>query len=383
MHMLYHTDKLIKGLMFRFGDHCRSDTTYSREQQMTTLTYDERIDSKHDELQITDQIKHRVDTSFKDFNAIIKFYSLFNIVFLMLALTELATLFFFLSYPSKTLFSAIALATLCMTFFSYFVLRIYLQARKMEQFEELSQKYVHACCEIIDYQQGILDHHVTLANACCKFASHLQGKEYSYLPLLRRVKFVQPIIEKFSCWWHWQDFQRMQELLLTASIEEHIKMVKCEPTSLEIHAALANAYVMLSCLYVDPRKIDENYTADRWIPPQKFSKVHEDKFKYIANKAIEEFKVLSEFAPNDPWVHVQLAYSYRDLGMPLEEIKQYETVLSIIPNDPETIFKLGKLYFEQGYNADGLRLYEKLKQFSYKKAEALIKFYGMAEPSVK
>ena len=105
-------------------------------------------------------------------------------------------------------------------------------------------------------------------------------------------------------------------------------------------------------------------------------KVFKQKFRSIAERAIEEFKILSDYAPEDPWVHAQLAYSYRDLQMPKEEIREYETILQLCPEDKETLFKLGKLYFEQGQNAKGLQVYETLKRSNYKNAENLIHFYG-------
>ncbi len=111
-------------------------------------------------------------------------------------------------------------------------------------------------------------------------------------------------------------------------------------------------------------------------PPKKYSKSFKQKFRLTAEKAIEEFKILSDYAPHDPWVHAQLAYSYRDLQMPKEEIKEYEAILQLCPDDKETLFKLGKLYFEQGQNAKGLKIYETLKFSHYKKAESLIHFYG-------
>jgi tetratricopeptide (TPR) repeat protein len=170
----------------------------------------------------------------------------------------------------------------------------------------------------------------------------------------------------------------MQEILLQSSIEEHIQLVQCEPTSLDIHAALANAYVTLSSIYLDPRKT-ENYDSDRWIPSKKYSLASEKKFREIAEKAIEEFKILNEYAPNDPWVHMQLAYSYHDLQMPVEETAEYEITLKLRPDDKETLFKLGCLYFTQGRNADGLKVYERLKNANFKRAEQLITYYGTNE----
>ena len=59
----------------------------------------------------------------------------------------------------------------------------------------------------------------------------------------------------------------MKELLLQACIDEHIQLVRMQPTDLEAHAGLANAYVMLSGIYVDPRTF-EGLDDDRWIPPK-------------------------------------------------------------------------------------------------------------------
>ena len=145
-----------------------------------------------------------------------------------------------------------------------------------------------------------------------------------------------------------------------------------------MHAALANAYVMLSSLYTDPRK-SESHDEERWVSPDRSSLQMQKQFRTTAERAIEEFKILSDYAPDDPWVHLQLAYSYRDLQMPEEEIREYEVVLKLRPDDKETLFKLGMLYFQQGKNANGLRVYELLKRTNYDKAESLIKFYGTYE----
>jgi len=73
---------------------------------------------------------------------------------------------------------------------------------------------------------------------------------------------------------------------------------------------------------------------------------------------------------------MQLAYSYRDLGMPTQEIDEYETILKLCPHDKETLFKLGVLYFSQGLNSKGLRVYEELRHSHFKKARLLIGHYG-------
>ena len=72
-----------------------------------------------------------------------------------------------------------------------------------------------------------------------------------------------------------------------------------------------------------------------------------------AQLAIDEFQILNHYAPNDPWVHEQLSYGYRDLSMPEEEVKEIETLLQLRPQNHDLLLRLGTIYFEQGSNAKG------------------------------
>ena len=110
---------------------------------------------------------------------------------------------------------------------------------------------------------------------------------------------------------------------------------------------------------------------------EKFVCSMEHKFRETAQRAIEEFNILKDYAPNDPWVHEQLALSYRDLNMPEKELQEYEIVVALRPEDQEVLFKIGQLYFQLGQNAKGLQSYEKLRQLNYLRAEQLIRLYGL------
>lgn len=309
------------------------------------------------------------------FDKMIRSYIRFNILFSFFAFIELVLLSLFFTFLVQSSFVAFSFAMVFLTLFSYFVLRLYFQAKKPQQFDDFIERFGRGCKNIIKYREGFPEHHVALANSYCKLAVSLQGREYIHYRPPGWLEAFVPTLEKFSCWCFWQDHHKMKELLLESSVREHIKLVKSEPTSLDVHAALANAYVMLSSLYVDPRK-SEDFDEDRWIPTNNLVEEYNEKFRTIAKKAIEEFKILNDYAPNDPWVHTQLAYSYHDLQMPEEEIKEYETILKLRPDDKEILFKLGCLYFQQGQNAKGLKLYEQLKHSNLKKAEHLISFYG-------
>lgn len=302
-------------------------------------------------------------------------YILFHLASLFIGGMEVALFLSFFAILGKSAILAFLLAIFLLSVFSFFVLRLYFQAKKPEQLLFFCENYLQQCQKTIGYQEGLPEKHLLLASFAQKLAKELHEKEYFFYSPPELLKSLSTTLEKFSAFCHWKDLHAMREFLLSFAVDEHIKAVKCEPTNLEIHAALANAYVMLSSLYADPRKY-EGHDEEKYIPEERLSQEMLKKFKETAERAIEEFKILNDYAPNDPWVHIQLAYSYHDLQMPEEETLEYETVLKLRPDDKETLFKLGMLYFQLGKNAKGLRIYETLKRTHYQKADHLIKFYG-------
>jgi tetratricopeptide (TPR) repeat protein len=101
------------------------------------------------------------------------------------------------------------------------------------------------------------------------------------------------------------------------------------------------------------------------------------KYDSCVISTLEEFKILNDYAPNDPWIHLQLAQSYKKLNLKKEQIKEYEIIYKLCPNDNNILFKLGTLYFETKRNSKGLRIYEELKMRSYKDADQLLFCYGI------
>ena len=315
------------------------------------------------------------DSIFFEFDTIMKRHAAFDLFFISLCSIEVIVLIIFFATLAQSLVLAFSLSVVFFTCFAYFTLRIYLKTKKPEQFRLIEKRYLIECKNLMDYNEESSDHFNALAGACCKFAHRLHFREYSYYTPPSWLSFLIQPLERFSCWLHWEDIHFMKEQMLQQAVKEHINNVKREPTSLEAHASLANAYVMLSGLYIDPRKL-EGYDEDRWIPKDKYNEKFNEKFRFIAERAIEEFKILSEYAPDDPWVHSQLAYSYHDLQMPIQEIKEYEAIQKLLPMDKDNLYKLGLLYFQQGLNAKGLCIYEELKNAHYTKADSLIEYYG-------
>lgn len=340
---------------------------------MTSTVFENEISLDYDTEIYNERIGALLNPFVAKFQKILKTYTLFNLFFVVMLTSEIVYFFVHLAFLLQTFVMAIHLALIFATAFSYFSLRMYAQMSKGEKLAHLKTDFIKACRQVSSEDEA--ERHLMISHACCKLAIALHGQEYRIYLCPSWSIFLSSSFEKINCWWFWEDVHFMKELLLQSCVDEHIKLVRMQPTDLEAHAGLANAYVMLSGLYVDPRTVD-GLDDDRWIPPTKYDELFQNKFRSIAERAIEEFKILSDYAPHDPWVHAQLAYSYRDLQMPKEEIKEYETILHLCPEDKETLFKLGKLYFQQGLNAKGLEIYESLKRTHRKKAESLISFYG-------
>lgn len=292
----------------------------------------------------------------KDFRKAVRSYVNFNILFLLLFAGELFLFFFFLPFLSKSPLFAFALGGLFLTCFCYFVLLFYHQAKKPEQLVYLRDQFLESCRQILSVPTGEAGHHLAIADALSKLAAYLQDFELNFYAVPKIARVFSGIISRFSSYSYGEDVFKMKLLLLQAAVDEHLKQIRITPTDLEVHASLAGTYVALSKVYKEAGQ--------------------EEKYRSTSRLAIEEFSILSNYAPNDPWVHEQLAIGYRDLGMPQEEMREVETLLKLRAQDKEILYRLGSLYFRQGMNAKGLQIYEELKRGNFKKAEDLIATYG-------
>jgi tetratricopeptide (TPR) repeat protein len=291
-------------------------------------------------------------------------YVSFNLLsFSLLALETV--LFFTCSSFLNSLNFALCLAALFLSYFSYFLLLFYFQAKKPEQLMQIKEQFIQSCRQHISLPSGEAQHHLSIAEALTKLSSYLQGFERNFHHLPPFLSPISKLIHQFAAYCYWEDVFKMKEMLLKTAVEEHFLQIRITPTDLEVHASLANTYVLLSKLYLDLSTMNK----------KKYHLSLEKEFQRSTQLAIEEFQILNHYAPHDPWVHEQLAMGYRDLNKPKEETEEVELLLKLKPQDKEILFHLGSLYFQQGQNAKGLQIYEELKQANYKRAADLIELF--------
>jgi len=340
--------------------------TFQKSQQQSRFHFNTAL--------FQEQMEKHAATSIEDFKEITRQYSVFHISFFTIACLELLAFALFFSFLTKSTILAFSLAGIFLTGFAYFVLLFYFQAKKPEQLLAVRHTFLESCQAALPFEKGSSEFHFSLGAALYHLLNQLHRQEYTYYSLPSTFKTLAPLMQKFSVWCHWKDLHQMKEFLLLMMIKEHIELVKIAPTDLETHSGLANSYRLLAKHYQDPR-IANPQAEHLWISPDYQSAEMLKKFEKTSWRAIEEYKILDYYAPNEPWVHAQLASIFHDLNLPQEEIKEYEAILSASPQDRDILFRLGILYFEQGLNAQGLKLYEQLKKMHDSKAEELLSYY--------
>ncbi len=317
-----------------------------------------------------------VDQTLKEFQLLTRRYALFHAVFFTAFVLELLTLLIFMPFLAKTLALAVVVALAFLTVFTYFVLRFYFQTRKPEQFIALRDKFLKASLESAAQAkrpvERLAERSGERLHLIYELLQKLQGQESQYYSLPLFMKTLSPLVEKFSVWCHWEDVHWMKETLHLHALRKIFDWVKLYPTDLELHRTLAASYITLYQIYQMPAASTAFYS---FIERQYDSPAMKERFEKSARSAIEELKVVLNYASNDPWALGQIARVYHDLGLKQEERKTYEALLSLRPQDGEIHYRLGKLYFELGHMAEGLHLYQELQGRKDPKAKDLIEHY--------
>jgi tetratricopeptide (TPR) repeat protein len=312
------------------------------------------------------------------FKKVTRYYSLFHFGFLTLALFEILFFFFSLSFSMKSSMLALSLALIFFTGFAYFVLLFYFQAKKPEELMHLKNSYMEACEGEALPVLGTTDYHYFLSRSAYRLVAQLRDQEYTYYPLPKRLKALFSLFEKLSGWAHWREVHQMKENLIFHAIDHHLQLVKTLPLDIEVHASLAQAYITLSKLYLDPKK-GSSLKEGQWVSPKYHSHEMQQKFKAAAERAIQELTIVDHLAPDHPWVYAELAAIYHDLERSTEELTAYENLFRLSSDDQEVLFRLGVLYFKRGLCAQGLSMYEELRKRTgqQERAEELISYYDI------
>jgi len=307
------------------------------------------------------------------FGKINRSHLLFHSLFAFLLSVEFLFFALFFEEIVKTVVMAFWLAGFFLTLFTYLVLHFYMQGRRPEKLAQLRDEFIETVQTSIPFDPGTLEYHCCITEAIV----HLTG-ELRIPPVenrfVQRSETLSYLAEKFRTWTRWKNLLQLKEMLILSSIHEHIRLIKSAPADLEAHASLASNYVALATLYQDPKKLTLNESLT-WTPPEYESEEIREKFERALERALEEYQIINEYAPNDPWVHAQRATIYKELGRLDHEQEEYERILELDPENKEILHRLGRLYFRKGENAKGLLVYEQVRAIDPEVALEIIAHY--------
>lgn len=305
----------------------------------------------------------------KKFVSLAKSHMLFHGCFWVLISLEFLSFAVFASSMTGSLIIAVPLAATVLTVFVYAVLAVSFQNRKIEQFWRLKRSFIEKCASTVQ-SLGYSEYHLMLASSALKFAEALNQTESRFYTTKKSSLLV-----KVGCLLHWRDVLRMREVLVLSAIDHYTQLVQKYPTDIELHTHLAGTFIILARLYKEPTERAER--GDIHLTKQsRFAAYLESKELLASDSAIQEYKILQTFAPNDPWVYAQLAVCYRHLSMLDEEISAYEKIMELCPKDNESLFRLGLLYFKSNQHAKALKVYEQLKAIQFSRADELLAHYN-------
>ncbi|MDN3507348.1 MAG: hypothetical protein P0S94_00335, partial [Simkaniaceae bacterium] len=235
-------------------------------------------------------------SALRHFKKIVRTYVVFHMTSCFVFLSELILLCSFLGLEHRRGPLAIVIAGIVLTLFTYLVLFFYFQAKKPEQFQQLKNWYILMCKKSIPDDVVPSLYHLSLANAAYRFAHYLKEKDFHCYIIHSPFPLLNNLFRQVSHLLHNGDLTKMKELLLLIAIEEHVALMKHAPTDLEVHASLANAYIALAQVYRPEHVILDEMEKEAQL-----------KYHAAIDQAIEEYRIIDTYAPNDPWVHAQLA----------------------------------------------------------------------------
>lgn len=307
----------------------------------------------------------------KYFKKIIRNHILFHTL-CFFYLLSLSLCVYFFSGPFKNLsLLSIFIALLSLSTFTYLALIFYFQSKKKDQFEHLTDWYVSISKKAIGGEFSYLEHYLSLAGGLYHFSHYLNPKNMPLYKVKAPLPSLQKILKKLALFIYVKDFHKLKEMLMIACIEQHLELLKYEPTHLEVHGSLANSYLALAKIY----KYSKNHELLDSLSLDKLPDESKIKFRNTILHAIQEYQILEDDLPEDPWVLMQLAICYHELEDYDNEILYFEKILNSSQNNYAIMMRLAELYFSQKKHSKGFKLYKMLKENQVDGADLLMENY--------
>lgn len=307
---------------------------------------------------MTSEILH-CESSVHVFKRVSRYYSLFHLTFIGLAVLQLVAFLLFFSFFTRSAFLGISIGVIFFTGFAYFVLHFYFQGKKPEEFTSVKQDYLENCKKAISHSLHSPEYQHALTYHLYQLVDSLEEGKNPYYPLPEAFKSLGVFLEKLGVWTYAKQAHQMKEILLLEVVQAQLALVKRDPTDIKVHAGLAGAYRNLGNLYA-----------------KEVSEKAQERFSTYMQLVLEEFRIIAYFAPDIPSVYSELAQTYHVLKMPSEELKSYQKLRELLPQDKNVLLRLGELYFEQRARAEALKIYEELLAIDSIYAERLIANYA-------
>ncbi|MDA8773760.1 hypothetical protein N9N03_01375 [Chlamydiia bacterium] len=271
---------------------------------------------------------------------------------------------------ANTIIPAYLMMSLLIMIFFFLLFRIWVITQYPKLITRLRDRLIDMRA-IINYQEGVVQHHYWIAQKMCRFVDDM----YSKTSVNTRVKFFSflPARNLYEQWLN-ERLNEWSESIVLAAANEYIKLIYYEPLNKDVHWQLADTYLYLARMY--QKRKDLVRTGIYMMLFQDEPRVVDSKKIHYAEKALQEYEIIKRFGDPNKEIYIQSASVYRLLNDPKKECQELEKSISIDSDNLSQWFKLGVLYFQNGDVYRGLEVYKRLKSKRYENADKMMIFYA-------
>jgi len=189
------------------------------------------------------------------FKHILRNYLLFNGLFIIIFFVELVASLASLVYAPRSFYTALPIALMLFTIFSYWIINQYVVEKKTYRAATIRKEFFANLKKMITLDINPLEYHMNVANGTFQLTTLLYQKQ-AFALHLPPFHFNKSWATELIYYLNWKDILTMQELLMGAVIKEHIALIKQDPTNVAIHTSLANTFIALSKIYTPPQYVN-------------------------------------------------------------------------------------------------------------------------------
>jgi hypothetical protein len=168
---------------------------------MVELNSSEQV-FRFDQLFFQKQANRNYQNTIKNLKVVLQKFAIFNLTFFTIFALETVLFVVLFAALIKSSILAIILGVIFLSFFTYFVLLFYFQAKKSDQLATIKDHFIQSCRQVISTPSGSAEHHLTIAHAALRLSDQIKIIESKLYLLPQKINFLSSMVNKMGSSFH-------------------------------------------------------------------------------------------------------------------------------------------------------------------------------------